>query len=380
MTNGKHTYGKTALAAFVIGWEIIFFIGLAIVLSIFGYFNQVGANHLAFKHEILLSTLVILPVLSFLQIRKYFQYQKTVERLGSASESLIHRQSMLSAFLKHFFLRNTLAFLILAMAGPVYGSKKVKATKETLELVVCLDISNSMNAKDISDENSRLDISKRALVQLINNLNGEQIGLVLFANSAFVQLPLTTDYAAAKLFIKDVETNMITDQGTNIGDALNVAKNMFSEKKVAKGIILVTDGEDHEAGIEALLDTIQDQKIQLSILGIGTREGGLVPKDPERPEIGYKTDALGKTVLSKLNRDLIKDLAQKANGFAHFSDDEFPDLSPLLTELKTMKRSKIDTLDFDVQLDRYRIPLVFALMMLLGYLVLRADLKLKKKI
>lgn len=379
MTDNKSKYGRITLTAFIVGWEILFFIGLAIVLSVFGYFSQTGSSHLGFKHESLLFALVILPIYGFFQIRKRIQYQKTLNRLGEASSSLIHKQSVISVFLKHFFLRNTLAFVILAMAVPVYGSKKVKATKETLELVICLDISNSMNSTDISDENSRLEISKRALTQLINNLNGEQIGLVLFAHSAFVQLPLTTDYAAAKLFIKDVETNMISDQGTNIGEALTVASNMFSEKKVAKGVILVTDGEDHEAGIDAVIESLVDKKIQLSVLGIGTREGGLVPKDPERPEIGYKTDAMGRTVLSKLNRELIKDLAQKAGGFAHFSDDEFPDLSPLLTELKTMKRSKIDTLDFDVQQDRYRVPLAFAIMMLLGYLVLRADIRLSKK-
>lgn len=378
MTNRKNTYRPTTLALFLFGWEVAFFIVFVAVLSIFGFFSASSGNYLAFKHEFLLWLLIILPVLSFVQVRKSTQYYKTVERLGDASSSLIQRTTLLRVFLKHFFIRNTIAFLIIAMAGPVYGSKKVKATKETLELVICLDISNSMNAKDISDENSRLDVSKRALVQLINNLNGEQIGLVLFANSAFVQLPLTTDYAAAKLFIKDVETSMITDQGTNISEALNTTVNMFSEKEVSKGIILVTDGEDHESGLENTINHLKEKSIQLSVLGIGTREGGLVPKDPSRPEIGYKTDALGRTVLSKLNRDLIKEIAQNAGGYAHFSDDEFPDLSPLLTELKTMKRAKIDTLDFDVQQDRYRLPLVFALIMLMGYLFMRSNVQLRR--
>lgn len=380
MTKPQPKYQRSALMMFIIGWEVIFFVTLAVVMSIFGYFTHSGSNYLAFKHESVLIFLLVLPILGILQIRRSQQFAKTTAKLGAASKSLIHQESILRTFIKHFFIRNTLGFLILAMAGPVYGSKKVKATKETLELVICLDISNSMNAKDISKENSRLDISKRALIQLINNLIGEQIGLVLFANSAFVQLPLTSDYPAGKLFIKDVETSMISDQGTSIGEALNVATNMFSEKKVAKGIILVTDGEDHEAGLENVLENMREKSIQLSVLGIGTREGGLVPKDPQRPEIGYKTDAMGKTVLSKLNRELIKDIAQKAGGFAHFSDDEFPDLSPLLTELKTMKRSKIDTLDFDVQQDRYRIPLIFALVMLLGYLIIRIEILTRQKI
>ncbi len=379
MTKPQPKYHRSALMMFIIGWEVVFFATLAVIMSIFGYFTHSGSNYLAFKQESALLLLLLLPILGMLQIRRSHQFTKTTAILGAASKSLIYQESVLKTFIKHFFVRNTLGFLILAMAGPVYGSKKVKATKETLELVICLDISNSMNAKDISKENSRLDISKRALVQLINNLNGEQIGLVLFANSAFVQLPLTSDYPAGKLFIKDVETSMISDQGTSIGEALNVASNMFSEKKVAKGIILVTDGEDHEAGLEIVLENMREKSIQLSVLGIGTREGGLVPKDPQRPEIGYKTDATGKTVLSKLNRELIKDIAQKAGGFAHFSDDEFPDLSPLLTELKTMKRSKIDTLDFDVQQDRYRIPLVFALVMLLGYLIIRSEILTREK-
>lgn len=379
MTKPQSKYQHSALMIFIMGWEVIFFFTLALVMSIFGYFTHSGSNYLAFKQEFVLLLLFLLPILGVLQIRKSQQFERTSAKLGTASKSLIYQESLLRTFIKYFFIRNTLGFLILAMAGPVYGSKKVKATKESLELVICLDISNSMNAKDISKENSRLDISKRALIQLINNLNGEQIGLVLFANSAFVQLPLTSDYPAGKLFIKDVETSMISDQGTSIGEALNVASNMFSEKKVAKGIILVTDGEDHEAGLEKVLENLGEESIQLTVLGIGTREGGLVPKDPQRTEIGYKTDALGKTVLSKLNRELIKDIAQKAGGFAHFSDDEFPDLSPLLTELKTMKRSKIDTLDFDVQQDRYRIPLIVALAMLLGYLIIRTEILTRQK-
>lgn len=317
--------------------------------------------------------MVLIPVITGIFIWKIIQHNNRFRTAGKAYSSLIHPVSNITAFMKFFFLRNAIAFMIITLAGPVYGSKKVKATKETLELVVCLDISNSMNTRDISKTDSRLEISKRALIQLINNLNGEQLGLVLFANDAFVQLPLTSDYAAAKLFIKDVETSMISNQGTDVAEALRVAADMFSDKKVAKGIIMVTDGEHHEGGVDDAINLLKEKNIQLSVLGIGTEKGGLVPKDPFKPDRGYKTDASGRSVLSKVNRNFIRNLANKAGGYASYSDEEFPDLSPLLTQLKTMKRTKIDILDFDVKQERYRVPLVLSILFWIGYLLWSAE-------
>ena len=132
----------------------------------------------------------------------------------------------------------------LAMALPTFGTKKEQSAIDKLELVICLDISSSMNTKDISKTISRLNISKRAINQLINKLNGERIGVCLFANNAFVQLPITNDYAAAKMFVKSIETSMISDQGTNINAALQMSMKMFSKEKITRCSVAASGGSD----------------------------------------------------------------------------------------------------------------------------------------
>lgn len=284
-------------------------------------------------------------------------------------QSLLHPVSSFSSFIRYFLFRNAFVLLVIAVSLPIFGKKKVSGTSETLELVVALDVSNSMNTCDISTEISRLEISKRALIQLVNNLHGEKIGICLFANNAFVQLPLTRDYSAAKLFIADIESNMISSQGTNINQALHVSKDMFSKEKTTKGIIMVTDGENHEENPDEVLQEIKTSKIQLSILGIGTKRGGLIPKNPNRPELGYKTNAVGKSVVSKLNEPLLQKLAQKGGGKASVSSSEFPNLSALLTQINQMKRTKIDNLEFDIKEERYQLPLFLSLVFWLAYLL-----------
>lgn len=358
-----YTYRLKWIITFVIIWEVVFWSLYYLVFKTFGAANyKAGIDQLMFKEPQALKLLYLILPLVTLYLFNLLKHNKLVAGLSERTvESFIKPVSSFSSFIRYFLFRNAFALIIIAMALPIYGKKKVSGTSESLELVVCLDISNSMNVRDISPEISRLDISKRALIELINKLHGEKIGLCLFANNAFVHLPLTRDYAAAKLFISDIETNMVSSQGTNINEALSVATQMFSKEKTTKGIILVTDGENHETDPGEILQKIKESNIQLSVLGIGTEKGGLVPRNPQRPEVGYKTDAIGKTVVSKLNPDFIKGIAAKGGGKASISSSEFPNLSALLTQINQMKRTKIDTLDFEVKKERYQIPLAIGL-------------------
>ena len=340
-------------------------------MNVFGSGSyKASVDHIVYKEPDAFRLLLLLIPIAGFYFYNVYRHNKMVSRSNNhVARSFLKPVATTSSFIKYFLFRNALAFLIIALAQPIFGKKKVSGTSESLELVVCLDVSNSMNVRDISDESSRLDISKRALVQLVNNLHGEKIGICLFANHAFVQLPITRDYAAAKLFILEIETNMISSQGTNIADALIVSKDMFSKEQTTKGIILVTDGENHEESPNEALKEIKESKIQLSVLGIGTKQGGLVPKNPNRPELGYKTNALGKTVVSKLDESFIKSIASKGGGKASVSSSEFPNLSALLTQIKQMKRTKIDNLDFDIKKERYQIPLTISLVFWIIYLL-----------
>lgn len=371
MSKEKYTYRLKLIISGILIWEVIFWALYFLLINAFGLFSESSVGEkLAYKTPEVLGLLFFLIPVVGVFLYNVLQNNKMAEKATpSVARSYLRSVSSMSAFFKYFFFRNAFVFLIIAMAQPVFGTKKVSGTNESLELVVALDISNSMNALDISDDFSRLEISKRAIKQLINSLHGEKLGICLFANSAYVQLPVTNDYGAAKLFIDDIETSMISSQGTNIDAALQVSAGMFSKQKTTKGIILITDGENHENSPIETLKVIQEEQIQLSVLGIGTKKGGLVPKDPNRPEMGYKSDARGKTVLSKLNEKFIRSIAQKGGGKASITSSEFPNLSTLLTEISQMKRTKIDNLEFDIKQERYRVPLMISICFWIAFLL-----------
>ena len=371
MNNPSHSYKVRWIVSGIIIWEVVFWILYYVLLAALGLFSKGGSGErLIYKQpEVIYALGLLLPIVGIF-LYNILQNNKIAGNARSkTARSFLQPVSSLSAFVKYLLFRNAFVLLVIAMAQPVFGSKKVAGTAQSLELVIALDVSNSMNTRDISDDISRLDISKRAITQLINSLGGEKIGISLFANSAFVQLPITSDYGAAKLFIQDIESNMISSQGTNIRAAVEVSQAMFSKEKTTKAIILITDGENHEENPTEALAKLREENIQLCVLGIGTESGGLVPKNPKRPELGYKTDALGKTIVSKLNRSFIKQIAQKGGGTATISNDEFPNLSALLTQISQMKRTKIDNFEFDIKQERYQVPLLISILFWLAYLL-----------
>lgn len=369
MSDLQFTYRLKRIAVAIVIWELIFWSLTGGLLYLLGFLDEGSIGRMGFKNEGALWLLMLL----FPIVGVYFYNLLLTNKIASTTNQklrvfVLSPVSSTYSFIRFFFYRNAFALLVLALAQPVFGTKKVSGTIESMELVVCLDISNSMNTKDISKELSRLDISKRAIIQMVNNLHGEKIGICLFAGSAFVQLPLTTDYNAAKLFISDISTGMISGQGTNIAAALETSRDMFSEQKTSKAIILVTDGENHETDPKSVLSSIKEKKIALSILGIGTSTGGPVPVNPDRPELGYKTNSTGMTVISKINPSLLRSLAAQGGGSATISNSEFPDLRELLTEINQMKRTKLRDLQFDMKENRYQVPLFIAFLFWCLYL------------
>ncbi|MFK7784990.1 MAG: VWA domain-containing protein [Crocinitomicaceae bacterium] len=370
MTKQKFTYRLKLILTGIIAWEVIFWFLYILLTNSLGWLGGDSGEQLGYIFpSAFYLILIMIPVLGIFIFNLLRTNRMASNANARIAQSYLRPVSSMSAFLKFFFFRNAIVLMIIAISQPVFGTKKVKGTAESLELVVALDISNSMNTRDISSDLSRLDISKRAIIQLINNLHGEKIGIALFANNAFVHLPITSDYGAAKLFIEDIETDLISSQGTNISMALGISAKMFSEQKTTKGIILITDGEDHEGNLSTSVKELEEKNLQLSILGIGTKKGGLIPKNPFRPNQGYKTDARGKTVVSKLNKQFIEKLAAQTGGNANVSSSEFPDLSALLTEINQMKRTKIDTLEFDIRQQRYQVPLFLAILFWLAFLL-----------
>ncbi len=318
------------------------------------------------KSEMLFFLLGIIAVHSFF-IRKASRLSSI--RKGGA-HSMFRPININQKLLALFFFTRTIIFILLALAQPSIGKEKVAGTIKSLELVVCLDVSNSMDVKDMEGSESRLAASKRALTDLINHLSGEKIGVCVFAGSSFVQLPLTNDYEAAKLFIEEVNTNLISQQGTNISSALETAKKMFSPVKGGKAILLITDGEDHDGNAIKSVYSLTEHAIELHTLGVGSKKGGPLLLDAQRPELGYRKSDNGQLLISKVDPQLIKKLATAANGSYLLSSSAYPSTEQLLTEINHIQRTKLRDLTFEVRSNNYRIPLGAAILCFLAMVTL----------
>lgn len=336
------------------------------------YFSAGSSDgQFAFKDEEKLWNLLLLfPFLGgFLW---YFSWKN--KRLNLLGEErvlalIVEPINSFQVLLRYFFLRNAFVFLILALAQPIFGTKKVSGTMESMELVVAIDVSNSMNTKDIEAETSRLEVVKRAMSQFVNNLHGEKIGISIFAGGSYLQLPLTSDYEAAKMYIHELQTDMVSNQGTDVAAALDISEKMFSKAKTSKAILLVTDGENHEGNLDEPLAILKEKNISLAVLGIGTAQGGLIPNNPERPELGHKTDENGRTIVSKMNPTFVKNLADKAGGFSVISDSPFPNLDGILERFKQLKRTKVDGIELETKENWYQIPLFLSMLFLMAFVL-----------
>jgi len=359
-------------------YEFVFFALLFVLFYFFDFFKETTNldQQLILEHPANLFLFCIIPVIAFLQISSLERRNRMLaDHVESKFYQLLFKPvSTKKALLRFIFMRNIVAFLILALANPLLGKMKQDTKADNLELVICLDISNSMNAKDI-ENTSRLEIAKRALSQLVNQLKGERIGMCVFAGTAFVQLPLTNDYHAAKLFVQEIETDMISAQGTNIASALTTTNKMFTKLKTSKGILLVTDGEDHEGINDSIIDVLKQNKIEISVVGIGTEKGAPLLIDVKKPGLGYKKSDQGEVIISRLNSAFIKDLANKLNGSASVTTSAFPNMNEVLTEINQMKQGNSRNLEIEIKESWYQIPVGLAVINLILFFSMSFSLK-----
>lgn len=358
-------YNIKKISRLLLIMEILFW---SLYFAVYYYLTSIQEQDLNSKFQFAkpqyfgLITLVIPLFLLYLHALK--KKNRMVALLSPSTDTINKQGNFLYSIIQFFLIRSVLVFTIMALAQPIYGKKKVDGIQRSMELVICLDISNSMNTRDI-DQTSRLEIAKRGLNAFISKLSGEKIGLCLFAGDAFVQLPLTTDYNAAKLFIDDLSTNYLSKQGTNIPGALETSMEMFTKDDIAQAIFIITDGENHEGGDQDIYNEIKDKKIQVCVLGIGTERGGEIPIEASFPQSGSMLNKNGSAIISRMNPKFIQDIAAKTDGLALVTNAAYPDLQDILTQINHMKRTKSRTLKFEVKDSVYEVPLYFALLCLL---------------
>ena len=267
-----------------------------------------------FEYTEHLYALALLPLLLLVFAYFWRARQRAIRRFGEARlvGYLMPLVSTYRYYLKFGLLLLVLALLAIAWANPQYGTKQVKMTASSVDVFIALDISQSMLAQDVPP--SRLIRARRFAQDVVNRLRGERLGLILFAGSAYVQAPITADLDAILLSLRSAHPNMIPDQGTNFGAAIQLAAESFEENNQNhKALIIISDGEDHEE--EALLQAkaARDNGLLIFAIGVGTPEGGLIPIADGGRE-SYKRGPAGDPVLSILNEDMLRDLAQAGDG------------------------------------------------------------------
>lgn len=257
-----------------------------------------------------------------------------------------------------------IVFLIIAAAGPQVGTKVKPVERKGVDLVFAIDVSISMDAIDVKP--SRLEKAKFEISQLVNQLKGDRVGIIVFAGTSHLYLPLTTDYEAVLLFLDVIDTAMIPTQGTSLKSALSTAISVFPEEnKKHKVVILVTDGEDHEGDAVAFAEKASDTGIIIHSVGVGTYTGSLIPVGNEDDIINYKRDLQGNLVTSVLNESALSDVANAGDGIFIRFDNQASSYLNLLRVINMMEKKTISTHEFSEYKDQYHI---FAFITLLCFI------------
>ena len=264
-----------------------------------------------FEDPIYLYALALIPLLAILRFLLVRQQKKRLRKFGDCEliRQLMPDVSRFRPLVKYSLLLTALALLIVMIARPQFGTKINREKRTGIETIIALDVSNSMLAEDVAP--SRLDRSKMMMENLIDNFSDDKIGLIVFAGDAFIQLPITSDYVSAKMFLSSISPSMIAIQGTDIAKAISMASHSFTQQEgVGKAIIVITDGEDHEGGALEAAKEAKDKGMRVYILGVGSTKGAPIPTGNG----DYMKDNTGQTVMTGLNEQMCREIAQAGGG------------------------------------------------------------------
>lgn len=315
-----------------------------------------------FENPIYLWLLLIIPILIIIKIMMWYVQRKKLSRIGNPTllKELMPDVSRFRPWVKFLLLITALSSLILALARPQFGSKISHEKRNGIEAIIALDISNSMLAQDVQP--SRLDKSKLMIENLINSFINDKIGLVVFAGEAYVQLPITSDYVSAKMFLSDITPSLISAQGTDIARAIRVSLSSFTQQKgVGKAIILITDGEDNEGGALEAVKEAKEKGVNVFILGVGDSKGAPIPLGNGE----YLKDNHGQTVMTALNENMCKEIAQAGSGTYIHIDNTSLAQEQLNNELSKLQKGDSDAVVYSEYNEQFQIVALLSFILLL---------------
>ncbi len=290
--------------------------------------------------------LLVLPVLFIMYYGLVRIKKRDLAKLGSEKvlSILMPDYSKYRVWIKYFFWLGALFFIFLSLTNPQHGGRKEKVTAKSSDIIVALDISNSMLAEDIAP--SRLERAKRFTSKLIRQLRGERIGLILFAGQAYLQMPLTADYAASELFVASAHPDLAGTQGTSFADAIRLAIQSFDiQSDHQKAMIIISDGEDHEENALKAVDEANNANIVIYTVAVGTEEGSYVPV-MVRGRKELKTTETGEPVMSKVNLAFIEEIARKSGGGAYNIVEENAAIQDLKNRIDLLAKRELEQESF----------------------------------
>jgi Ca-activated chloride channel family protein len=282
-----------------------------------------------FENPEYLWLLLVVLLLGIIRFVTYYNQKKRLRKFGDPEllHQLMPDVSRWRPLVKFLLLELALTMLIIMVARPQQANGVSQDKRQGIEAIIALDVSNSMLARDVSP--NRLDRAKMMVENLIEDFTDSKVGLIVFAGDAFVQLPITSDYVSAKMFLSSIDPSMIANQGTDIAAAINMASHSFTQQEhVGKAIIVITDGEDHEGGAMEAAKDAHEKGLNIYMLGIGSTKGEPIP-DPQTGN--FMTDNQGNMVMSRLNEQMCREIAQ-AGGGAYIHVDNSSSAQRLLDE------------------------------------------------
>ena len=293
--------------------------------------------------------LLLVPVILIAHGVKMRMRRKRIERFGDAAlvEELMPSWSVAKGWLRTVLYSLAFFLFVIGLARPQIGAKLSEHEAKGAEIMICLDVSNSMLAEDYSP--NRLERAKLAISRIVDRLQEDRIGLIVFAGSSFVQLPITTDYVSAKMFLNSIDTGSVPVQGTAIGDAVLTAARSFSEQsEKSRAIIVITDGENHEDDPVDAVRQVAEMGIKVYTIGVGSLRGQPIPKDGQ-----LMKDREGNIVVSRLDEGTLQQMAEAGNGaYVHAGNEEFG-LNPIIDDIRKMEAEKFNSVVFEEYDEQY---------------------------
>ena len=317
-----------------------------------------------FAHPEFLYLLFALPALILFFVYAHLQKRKAVKRYGNPVllGALMPDVSWKRQHLKFWLSLGAIAALIVVIAGPQFGTKLETVKRQGVEIMVCLDVSNSMLAEDVAP--NRLEKAKQMLAKLTDGFTNDKVGMIVFAGDAFTQLPITSDYISAKMFLSSISPEMVSTQGTAIGAAINLAARSFTPNEASeKAIIVITDGENHEDDAVGAAKAAAEKKIHVSIVGMGDPKGAPIPLGGGN---NYMKDNAGNVVITKMNEQMCQEIAAAGQGMYVRADNTNSALKALQQEIGKMSKTDLESKVYSEYDEQFQVFAWIALLLLVA--------------